>query len=159
MPLAVNMHFSIYNWAVCVIQAYLLNCLCDCLCDKGINVSAYLIARGMHDCLSCTRVAAPMTPRITQTTSYQRDALYWRGAEILAPHRQPWTGQAFITTPPVPFPLTDGVICGCLHCASSRLPEATDLHYTAYAFFHKSLIFSQDLDMTHSSVSNGYVLA
>lgn len=38
-----------------------------------------------------------MAPWITQATSYQRDVLYWREAEILAPHRQPWTGPAFKT--------------------------------------------------------------
>lgn len=73
----------------------------------------------MHDCLSRTRAVAPMTPRITQMTSYQRDVPPWRGAEILAPHRQPWTGPAFITAPPVPFPLTDGVICGWVEQVST----------------------------------------
>lgn len=92
--------------------AYLVNDLSDWWLDKKVNACAYLIARSMHDCLSRSRVVAPMAPQITQTTSYQRDALYWRGAEILAPHRQPWTGQAFKTTLPVPFPLADGVICG-----------------------------------------------
>lgn len=33
---------------------------------------------------------SPIAPLITQMTSYHRDAPHWRGAEILAPHRQPW---------------------------------------------------------------------
>lgn len=87
---------------VCAIQAYLFNELSDHWCDKEISFSACLIASIMLDCLSRCQVIAPMTPRITQMTSCQRDALYWR-AEILAPHRQLWTGRAFITTLPVHF--------------------------------------------------------
>lgn len=135
---------------VCVAGAYLLNDLSDCCLDKKVSASAYLIARSMHDCLSRSRVAAPMAPRITQTTSYQRDALYWRGAEILAPHRKLWTGQAFKTTLPVPFPLTDGVICGRVEQVStvpvagyqrSRLCQTLKLHCTHLLPLVLSLIF------------------
>lgn len=130
---------------VCVIRAYLPNDFCDRWCDKGLNASAYLIARSMHDCLSRTRVVAPMTPRITQTTSYQRDALYWRGAEILAPHRQPGTGPAFITTLPVPFPLPDGVICGWVEQVSTVPEEGYRrpwLRFTQDTISSTSLVFT-----------------
>lgn len=75
--------------------------LCDRWCDRGrINSLAYLIASSTVDGLSRCRIIAPMTPRFTQTTSYQRDVLYCQ-AEILAPRRRPWTGRAFIARLPV----------------------------------------------------------
>lgn len=143
---------------------------------KGINVSAYLIASSMHGCLSHRRIVAPMAPRIKQTTSYQRDALSWRGAEILAPHRQPWTGQAFITTLPVPLPevMTLPDLKVTLHMSSSillvstfqfcALPEPEHGHFPTELMKVKFgeikyITFLQDLVMIHSSVFSRNVLA
>lgn len=89
------------------IQACLLNDLCDHRCDRGITSSPYLVASSTLDGLPGCKVIAPMTPRLTQTTSYQRDALYWRAETLTALNRA-----GFQNNTACLFLLSDGLMHG-----------------------------------------------
>lgn len=129
-------------------------------CQKNVSLSESFQA-------SC-----PYAPWFTQMTSCQNDAMSWRGAEIVAPHRQPWAGLAFKTTLPVPFPLTDGVICGWADKSLLYQQQVTGGHSSGvHIILHctvslRSLIcdagehcpLSRDLDMILGSVSSRCVL-
>lgn len=138
---------------VFAIQTYLLNELSDHWCDKEIRFSESLIASIMLDCLSRCQVIAPMTPRITQMTSCQRDLLYRVG---------------FHNNVACSFSLTDGVMGGKVE-QFSTVPVATGCQrpqlmplpnfQSMVTKNLKNIPFLQDLDMIHSSISTGCVLA